>query len=130
MREGSRDEGGRHLRVGRADEYAVSPCGDETVDKEAEPRRVDSVVVRHQQHRCRRRRRGSSSGGGVHARLRAQHGAFPFVRRDVNEEFPLGKSRKTPPSPQRQKRTSRRPREQSPRSHMGNFFSAANMSLE
>jgi len=47
---------GGHLRVGRADEDAVAPRGDELVDEEAEPRRVDAVVVRHQQHRRLRRR--------------------------------------------------------------------------
>ena len=46
------------LRVGRADEDAVAPRGDELVDEEAEPRRVDAVVVRHQQHWRRRRRCG------------------------------------------------------------------------
>ena len=55
---------GGHLRVGRADEDAVAPRGDELVDEEAEPRRVDAVVVRHQQHRRLRRR---SSRRWVHA---------------------------------------------------------------
>ena len=76
---------GGHLRVGRADEDAVAPRGDELVDEEAEPRRVDAVVVRHQQHRRLRRRSrrrgvhtsGSTNGEAFRFRSRPR---LPFVR--------------------------------------------------
>ena len=71
---------GGHLRVGRADEDAVAPRGDELVDEKAEPRRVDAVVVRHQQHRRLRRR-------GLHASETGDAEAFPFPLERVVAAF-------------------------------------------